>query len=382
YRKDRFAMGEAEYNWALRNNLRITRTAAQLYQESWPIVEATREEMITLAREIAKSRGWTVPSSGPAAVRAVFDQLSKDYPKSDVEMVAWYRDAAFRLVDYARKTRIFDVPADYKLDVVETPPPLQASVDGAAYYPAPPFKTTGVGRFYVTPTGNDEAALKSNNRAALADLSAHEGFPGHDWYYKVMTEFRNDVSPVRWLTPGAVEDSSSMWEDSMAAEGWALYAEALMAEPQTDAPNGFYTPEERLYQLQGKLYRDLRVRIDTGIHTGRLSYDQAVDLFSEYVDFLPGSCTGSATKSNSDKRASCESAERAIFRYSKWPTQAITYRLGKDQILELRKEAAAILGSRFSAKTFHLLFIKQGTIPAGYFRDQLLREIKESGANK
>ena len=50
---------------------------------------------------------------------------------------------------------IFDVPADYKLDVVQTPPPLEASVDGAAYYPAPPFKNTGVGRFYVTPTAND-----------------------------------------------------------------------------------------------------------------------------------------------------------------------------------------------------------------------------------
>jgi uncharacterized protein (DUF885 family) len=101
--------------------------------------------------------------------------------------------------------------------------------------------------------------LQSNNRAALADLSAHEGFPGHDWNYKVMTQYRDKISGVRWLTPGAVEDSSSMWEDSMAAEGWGLYAEALMAESQPGAPQGAYTPEERLYQLQGKLYRDLRV---------------------------------------------------------------------------------------------------------------------------
>jgi hypothetical protein len=65
-------------------------------------------------------------------VRAVFDELSKDYPKSDAEMISWYRDTAFRLVDYARKTGIFDVPADYKLEVVETPPPLRASIDGAS----------------------------------------------------------------------------------------------------------------------------------------------------------------------------------------------------------------------------------------------------------
>jgi uncharacterized protein (DUF885 family) len=375
---DRFPMGEAEYDWALKNNFHIDKTAAQLYEEAWPIVEATQKQMIDLAREIGKARGLSLPVEGPAAVRAVFDELSKDYPKSDAEMISWYRDAAFRLVDYARKTGVFDVPADYKLDVTETPPPLRASIDGAAYYPAPPFKTTGVGRFYVTPTDNDIAALKSNNRSALADLSAHEGFPGHDWHYKVMTQYRDQIAGVRWLTPGAVEDSSSMWEDSMAAEGWALYAEALMAEPQPGTPQGAYTPEERLYQLQGKLYRDLRVRIDTGIHTGRMSYDQAVDLFSQVVDFLPGSCSDATATAKDDKRASCKSAEGAIFRYSKWPTQAITYRLGKDQIYGLREEAAKLLGDRFSAKTFHLLFMRQGTIPAGYFRDELLRELRET----
>ncbi|HET7712648.1 MAG TPA: DUF885 domain-containing protein, partial [Thermoanaerobaculia bacterium] len=365
---DRFLLGEAEYDWALRNNLRIGKTTAQLYEEAWPIVERTQREMIDLAREIGRKNNWTLPADGLAAVRHVFDQLGNDSPKSDEEMVKWYRDAAFRLVEYARRTGIFDVPADYKLDVVETPAPLRASIDGAAYYPAPPFKGTGVGRFYVSPTDNDPAALRENNRSALADLSAHEGFPGHDWYYKVMSA--KPPSAVRWLTPGAVEDSSSMWEDSMSAEGWGLYAEALMAEPQPGAPNGFYTPEERLYQLQGKLYRDLRVRIDTGIHTGRIKYGEAVDMWSQIVDFLPGSCRH-ANLSDA-KRSSCRGADRAIFRYSKWPTQAITYRIGKDEIYALREEAARRLGSRFDLKTFHLRFIEQGTIPAGYFREELL----------
>lgn len=369
---DRYRFGEAEYDWALKNNLRVTKSAAQLYDEAWPIVEQTQRDMIALAREIGAKHGWPLPADGNLAVRAVFDELGKDYPKSDAEMVSWYRDAAFRLVDYSRKTGLFDVPADYKLEVVETPPPLRASIDGAAYYPAPPFRNTGVGRFYVTPTDNDPALLRENNRSALADLSAHEGFPGHDWYYKVMSADR--PSAVRWLTPGAVEDSSSMWEDSMSGEGWGLYAEALMAEPQPGAPNGFYTPEERLYQLQGKLYRDLRVRIDTGIHTGRMSYDDAVDLFSQVVDFQPGSCQDASLSDG--KRASCKNAERAIFRYSKWPTQAITYRLGKDEIYALRSEAARRLGNRFDLKRFHLLFIKQGSIPAGYFGQELLRQLE------
>ncbi|MCA1817928.1 MAG: DUF885 domain-containing protein, partial [Acidobacteria bacterium] len=149
------------------------------------------------------------------------------------------------------------------------------------------------------------------------------------------------------------------------------------AEPQPGFPNGFYTPEEHLYQLQGLLYRDLRVRIDTGLHTGRLSYDDAVDLFSQTVDFLPGSCRDAAATKNEDKRASCQGAEAAVFRYSKWPTQAITYRLGRDQILATRAEAQKLLGSRFDAKRYHLLFMQQGTIPLGYFHDELLRRIQE-----
>jgi uncharacterized protein (DUF885 family) len=377
YRADHFACGEAEYDWALHNNLRLTGTAAQLFTAAWPVVQGTRAEMVALARQIAASHQWPAAGDGAQTVREVFAQLGQNAPHTDAEMVEGYRRTGVRLVAYARATGLFDVPADYRLEVTVTPPPLRASIEGAAYYPAPPFKKSGVGRFYVTPTGDDLAQLRQeHNYAEMPDLAAHEGFPGHDWHYKVMTQYRDQISAVRWLTPGAVEDSSSMWQDSMAAEGWALYSEALVAEPAPGAPHGFYTPEEHLYQLRGKLYRDLRVRIDTGIHTGRLPFEDAVTLFSEVVDFLPGSCQDPAALKLDAKQASCKQARGAVTRYARWPTQAITYRLGKDQILELRKRAQQALGARFSAKRFHLEFMKQGTIPAGYFGEELLRSLR------
>ena len=378
YRADHFAFGRAEYDWALHNNLRLDTTANDLFMQAAPIIVDSREQMIALARDVARSHKWNTPIDGPGVVRAVFEQLSHDAPRNDDEMVAGYRKTGERLVAYARATGIFDVPTEYQLEVTVTPPPLRSGLDGAAYYPAPPFKKTGVGRFYVTPTGNDQALLRrEHNKAAMPDLAAHEGFPGHDWHYKVMTQYRDDISPLRWLTPGAVEDSSSMWQDSMAAEGWALYSEALLSEPQPAAAHGFYTPEERLYQLRGKLYRDLRVRIDTGIHLGLMQFEDAVTLFSETVDFLPGSCTDTRVLKNPDKRVSCDSARRAVTRYSRWPTQAITYRLGKDQILALRKRVQEKLGEQFSAKQFHLEFMKQGTIPATYFADELLNGLQK-----
>jgi uncharacterized protein (DUF885 family) len=377
YRADRFALGEAEYDWALRNNLRLTSTAAELYAQSLPAIEETRTEMTALARSIAASRQWPVSGAGSAIVRAVFEQLSRNAPLSDAEMLEGYRRTGERLVAYARATGLFDVPADYRLETLATPPPLRASVPGGGYYPAPPLKKTGVGRFYVTPTGDNSAVLRGqHNYASMPDLAAHEGFPGHDWHFKVMTQYGDEISPVRWLLPGAVEDSSSMWQDSMATEGWALYSEALLAEAAPGAPHGFYTPEERLYQLRGKLLRDLRVRIDTGIHTGRLRFDEAVTLFSEVVDFLPGSCQDAASLKFDLKQASCNAARAAITRYARWPTQAITYRIGKEQILALRRRAQLELGARFAPQRFHLEFMKQGPIPPGYFSQELLHTLR------
>ena len=377
FRADHFVFGADEYNWALRNNLRLTDTADQLYEASWPIVEKTRDDMVALAKQIAADRKVAIAADGHDAVAKVFDKLSSNAPKTDAQMLQNYVQIGRKLVEYARGSGLFVVPDDYKLDVTITPPPLRSGIDGAAYYPAPPFKSTGVGRFYVTPTGDNVEELKQQHNAyAIADLAAHEGFPGHDWHYKVMAQYRDLISPVRWLTPGAVEDSSSMWEDSMAAEGWALYAEGLIAEPQPNAPMGFYSAEERLYQLRGLLYRNLRVRLDTGLHTGKLGFDDAVTLFSEVVDFLPGSCSDAKAAKQPAKRASCKSARAAVNRYSRWPTQAITYRIGKDQILVLRERAKRELGDKFSEQRFHLEFMKQGTIAAGYFGDELIDKLK------
>ena len=117
-------------------------SAAALYDGAWQVVEGTRKEMMELARRIGEKRGMRLPVDGAEAVRAVFDELSKDYPKTDDEMVAWYRETCFRVVDYGRKTGVFDVPSDYKLDVTITPPPL-LDRDGAAY--TAPVQESGAG---------------------------------------------------------------------------------------------------------------------------------------------------------------------------------------------------------------------------------------------
>jgi uncharacterized protein (DUF885 family) len=363
---DRFAAGTEEYEWRVHNALRDPRSAAELYDYGAQQVALYTERMVEVAEKAAADAGVVFDAEKGGVVRFVMTRLSGDSPARDDQLFLWYREVGQRAVAYGREQGLFDIPAEYKLDVVPTPPVLQSSVD-AAYYPAPPFKKTGVGRFYLSPTGNNPARLKLNNRASVADTAIHEGFPGHDWHYKYMTQHASEISNIRWLTPGAVEDSSSMWSDSMAAEGWALYAEELMAEPAPGRPYGFYSAGEHLYELQGQMMRAVRVRVDVGIHTGRMSFDEAVDYFNEHVDFYPRACARAATDQTA--AALCDTAQRAIYRYSKWPTQAITYNLGKNAIVDLREASRARLGTAFSARAFHEQFMRMGTVPVGYFRD-------------
>jgi uncharacterized protein (DUF885 family) len=373
YADNHFAIGEPEYNWRLKHCLNVSGDAAELFEYGADQVALYQGQIYSVAEEVAREARLKLrfgsAQENRESVRQVMDQLSADAPRNDDELFRWYREVGERAVAFGREQRLFDIPENYRLDVVPTPPVLRTTID-AAYYPAPPFKHSGVGRFYLTPTGNDPAALRLNNRASVADTAVHEGFPGHDWHYKFMTEHASQIPNIRWLTPGSVEDSSSMWEDSMAAEGWALYSEELMAEPIAGRPHGFYTPAEHLYELQGQLLRAVRVRVDVGIHTGRLTFDQAVDYFTENESFYPKACA--KAEADPTARAICAQAQRALYRYSKWPTQAITYNLGKNAIVELRDAYRTRKGEAYTAKAFHERVMKMGTIPPGYFKEVFL----------
>jgi uncharacterized protein (DUF885 family) len=165
-----------------------------------------------------------------------------------------------------------------------------------------------------------------------------------------------------------------MWGDSPATEGWALYSEELMSLPVAGRPHGFYTPAEHLYELQGQLLRAVRIVVDVGIHTGRMSYDEAVDLFNANVDFVPDARARAAN--DPAARAVFDRAEKAIYRYSKWPTQAITYNLGKASIIELREAYRAARGPAYQAKAFHERYMRMGPVPPPLMREALLDQVK------
>src|SRR5205814_676903 len=120
-----------------RDGLLTAEETAQYFATATPDIAEKR----TASRPFSAAGGadlkWDTDAAG--ATHAVFDFLARDHPSSDEEMVRWYHETAMRLVDFARKNDLFEIPADYRLEVTVTPPALESSIDGAAYSPAPPF---------------------------------------------------------------------------------------------------------------------------------------------------------------------------------------------------------------------------------------------------
>ena len=124
------------------------------------------------------------------------------------------------------------------------------------------------------------------------------------------------------------------------------------------AQQGYFAdPLTRLFQLRDLVWRICRVVIDVGLHTGRMTFMQAVDYLVE--------------------QASLErmSAVMEVKRYAMTPTQPMSYLVGKLQILELRDETEQRLGARFSLPAFHAALLSGGTIPPTLAGEELLERL-------
>jgi uncharacterized protein (DUF885 family) len=141
----------------------------------------------------------------------------------------------------------------------------------------------------------------------------------------------------------------------MATEGWATYAASLLATPRPGHPGGAYTPEELFYLRQGDLLVAAGLVADASLHTGRMSFAAAEAWLGQTTEF-----DGAVESWTADTR---ETHQSQIYRYSKWPTQALSYGLGRRRIESLRDRLEGRLGAAFSLRHFHEAVLSVGTIP-------------------
>lgn len=167
-----------------------------------------------------------------------------------------------------------------------------------------------------------------NVTTGMESLFLHEAIPGHHYQISLQQENENLPKFMRFGWYGAY------------GEGWALYTENLGKEL------GLYTdPYQRLGALNDQMLRAVRLVVDTGIHTGKMSREQAIRYFLANIAY-------------DDATATAE-----IERYMAIPAQALSYKIGQLKILELRDRYTKKLGEKFNIALFHEEILNQGCMP-------------------
>ncbi len=315
-----FGIGEREYAWKLKNELGIRESPAELQAKGLSLAAELRAKMEALAAKIDPSK--PLPD--------LMAELRADHPKDDAELLAKYREVSERARDFVVAHKLFAIPADYRIDVIETPGAMRSHIGSAAYFPAPPLQAGKKGVFLVTPSGGDAKRLAVHNFAKIPTTVVHEAFPGHDMQF--WTFQRSNIPTVRHLMDQAG------FSYSLNVEGYAHYAEELMRQ------RGFFTPKEELMQLASQLWRAMRIVLDVAVHTRQVSLEEASTRLAQEA-FLPQAI-----------------ANVEPYRYAKMPTQAITYLLGRLEIERLKKDYAASKGSGYDEAAFHREFLSYGPI--------------------
>jgi uncharacterized protein (DUF885 family) len=252
---------------------------------------------------------------------------------------AWMQDLSDRAVESLADTHFDIAPALRNLECRIAP-----THTGGIYYTGPSEDLTRPGRMWwsVAP-GVDTFRTWQETTTVF-----HEGVPGHHLQVgrAVSSERLN-----RWRRLGC-------WV-SGHGEGWALYAERLMAELGwlDDAGN-------RMGMLDAQRFRAARVVIDIGVHCGLTAPDGGVwDAERAWV-FL-----------QSHSAMAEEHLRFELDRYLGWPGQAPSYAIGQRIWQLLRDE---VLGRGLSLREFHGRALDLGGLPLDVLSSALLADFAGS----
>lgn len=326
-----FAAGQEVFDFLLAKAHGLPYRTPDLLEIGTQVLEATLRELDTTAHRIdPQAGGW----------EDVLAQTKRDRPPDD-RVVAAYAEQMRAARDFVAAHDLVTIPPGESLEVLKTPIFQRPTIPYAAYIQPAPFEEDQTGVFWVTPV--DETASPEDQEAQRRDHSVwgipvtalHEGYPGH---HLQLVHANRVPSNVR-----------KQLGTSVFCEGWALYCEEMMYE------QGFYPDlRSRLSQLSAQLWRACRVLMDVKLHTGQMTFDQAVDMLVDVA------------------RLERPNAVSEVRRYVQTPTQPMSYVIGKLQIQDLRRDYQAAAGPRFDLKAFHDKLLSYGSIPVGMIREKVL----------
>jgi len=204
-----------------------------------------------------------------------------------------------------------------------------------AYYREPAVDGSRPGQYYV-----NTSEPHTRPRYEAEALAFHEAVPGHHLQLAIGQEL------------AGLPDFRRFSETTAFVEGWGLYTERLSDEM------GLYSSDlDRIGMLSFDAWRACRLVVDTGMHALGWSRSRAIAFMVDH----------SVLASNN--------IDNEVDRYLGWPGQALAYKIGQLEIVDLRTDAQQRLGAAFDIRRFHDAVLTHGALPLATLRATVSEEL-------
>ncbi|MDF2494848.1 DUF885 family protein [Sphingomonas sp.] len=271
---------------------------------------------------ILKAQGMTQGSVGERLV-ALNKRPDQVYPNTDAGKEQLVAQLSAQVVAMQKRLpEQFSFIPKAPVEVRRVPKSIEAGAPGG-YYQNASLDGSRPGIYYINLRDSFDRP-----KFGLATLSYHEAVPGH--HLQVMTALESQDIPLIRRRGGF----------SGYTEGWALYTEQLADEM------GMYEgdPLGQVGYLQSLLFRATRLVVDSGMHHKRWSREKATDYFIATTGIARGR------------------SQNEIDRYTVWPGQACSYKIGHTVWVRLRDAVKQKQGAAFDPRKFHAVLL-DGAMP-------------------
>ena len=341
-----FRLGAALYDRKLAFALDTTLTRQQIEARATKAAADTRAQMYAIARTVLAGRprhtatpAVPTPAQQQEAIEEALGLTYATAPSRD-QLLDTTTAALKQATDFVRARNLVTVP-DAPVGVIEMPKFRQGVA--VAYCDSPGPLERQLGTFVavspVPASWSDTQAtsfLREYNRYMIQDLAVHEAMPGH----YLQLDHANASSPLR-----AVLASGPF------IEGWAVYAEGMMADA------GYMNdPLFKLTVLKMRLRSITNTLLDIGIHTQGMTEAQAMDLMMRGAFQQEREAAGKWTRARLSS------------------TQLLSYFTGYAEHMDLRRAVMAKEGARFDLHRYNDAVLAHGSPPVRYLRALMLNE--------
>ncbi|HEX8195762.1 MAG TPA: DUF885 domain-containing protein [Pyrinomonadaceae bacterium] len=344
-----FRIGDAKFRQKLRFALESDLPKEEILKRAEADLKATQMTMFNVAKPLYNQyfpdkklvlveKDNYSPAQRKDAIKAVLNKLAESRPNNETIVAQAEKDLQ-ETTDFVRKNNLVTVPNDPVKVIVM---PEYARGTSVAYCDSSgPFEKKAETFYAISPTPKDWAAprvesfFREYNDFMLENLTVHEAMPGHYLQLMHANKFKAPT-PIR-----AIFTSGSF------VEGWAVYAEQLMAE------KGYGAAEVRMQQLKMKLRVIINAIIDQKIHTAGMTEKEAVDFMMNEGFQEEGEAVGKW------KRAQLSS------------TQLSTYYVGSVEVNDIRRAYETKNKGKVDLKRMHDEMLSFGSPAAKYVKEMM-----------